>query len=162
MSDLFDNKEDINIPLAHRIRPISLSEIIGQKHLLEKKQVLYKLIKNDSFSSLILCGEPGVGKTTIALIIKKMTQAKFITSSSLNATVKDIKGYIKEAEELKKLYSQETILFLDEFHRFSKSQQDSLLSAIERGIIRFIGATTYNPSFAIIPAILSRSQVFLS
>ena len=160
--DLFSNNRNTTMhePLASRIRPDSLDNFIGQKHLLNEDKLLYQLIKKDRFSAIIFCGKPGVGKTTLSQIIAQNTNAKFIGKSSLSTSVKDVKSIIEQAKKRKELHNQETILFLDEFHRFSKSQQDSLLTSIEDGTLRFIGATTYNPSFAIISAILSRSQVF--
>ena len=144
-----------NIPLAERIRPSSLDNFIGQKHLVGPKGVLRKAIESGSIPSMILWGPPGVGKTTLANVIANTLKTPFYTLSAVSAGVKDVREVIEKAKK-----NPRTILFIDEIHRFSKSQQDALLGAVENGIIILIGATTENPSFEVISALLSRSQVY--
>lgn len=162
--DLFDianAKNNISLkPLAERVRPETLEEYIGQKHLLSKDKMLYRAIMTDNISSAIFYGPPGVGKTTLARIIANKTKANFIELSAVTAGTADIKKIVQEAENNLKLYSRKTILFLDEVHRFNKSQQDSLLPSVEKGIIILIGATTENPYFEVNNALLSRSMIF--
>lgn len=148
-------------PLAERMRPQSLDTYIGQQHLVGSGGVLRKAIELGSIPSLLLWGPPGVGKTTLALIISKQLKRPFFSLSAINSGVKDIRAIIDEATELKKQNKALPILFIDEIHRFSKSQQDSLLGAVESGIITLIGATTENPSFEVISALLSRCQVYV-
>lgn len=162
--DLFDianakNNEALK-PLAERVRPETLEEYIGQQHLLAKDKMLYRAIMTDNISSAIFYGPPGVGKTTLARIIANQTKANFIELSAVTAGTADVKRIVQEAETNLKLYSKKTILFLDEVHRFSKSQQDSLLPSVEKGIIILIGATTENPYFEVNNALLSRSMIF--
>jgi len=142
-------------PLAERMRPSKLEELIGQDHLSSPKSYLYRAIKAGNVPSLILWGPPGVGKTTIANIIANEVKAPFYTLSAISAGVKDIREVIEKAR-----FQQGVVLFIDEIHRFNKSQQDALLGAVEKGIIRLIGATTENPSFEVNAALLSRCQVF--
>ncbi len=144
-----------NIPLAERIRPSSLDNFIGQKHLVGAKGVLRKAIEAGSIPSIILWGPPGVGKTTLANIIAHSLKTPFYTLSAISAGVKDVREIIEKAKK-----NPRTILFIDEIHRFSKSQQDALLGAVEKGIVTLIGATTENPSFEVISALLSRCQVY--
>ena len=144
-----------NIPLAERIRPSTLDNFIGQKHLVGAKGVLRKAIEAGSIPSMILWGPPGVGKTTLANIIANSLKTPFYTLSAISAGVKDVRDVIDKAKK-----NARTILFIDEIHRFSKSQQDALLGAVEKGIITLIGATTENPSFEVISALLSRCQVY--
>lgn len=162
--DLFDiaNAKNNNSlkPLAERVRPETLEEYIGQEHLLAKDKMLYRAIVTDNISSAIFYGPPGVGKTTLARIIANQTKANFIELSAVTAGTADVKKIVSEAEMNLKLYSKKTILFLDEVHRFSKSQQDSLLPSVEKGIIILIGATTENPYFEVNNALLSRSMIF--
>jgi putative ATPase len=162
--DLFDianQKNNINLkPLAERVRPDTLEEYIGQKHLLAKDKMLYRAIVTDNISSAIFYGPPGVGKTTLARIIANRTKANFIELSAVTAGTADVKKIVAEAEINLKIYQRKTILFLDEVHRFSKSQQDSLLPSVEKGIIILIGATTENPYFEVNNALLSRSMIF--
>jgi putative ATPase len=143
------------------MRPQSLDTYIGQQHLVGSGGVLRKAIKLGTIPSLLLWGPPGVGKTTLALIISKQLKRPFFSLSAINSGVKDIRAIIDEATELKKQNKALPILFIDEIHRFSKSQQDSLLGAVESGIITLIGATTENPSFEVISALLSRCQVYV-
>lgn len=150
-----------NIPLAERLRPSSLSDVIGQKQLLGKEAPLYKQIEQKIIPSIIFWGPPGVGKTTLANLIAKELDRPFYTLSAINSGVKDVREVIKKASSLGLFGKDNPILFIDEIHRFSKSQQDSLLGAVEKGIITLIGATTENPSFEVISALLSRTQVYL-
>ena len=144
-----------NIPLAERMRPIRLEDLIGQEHLSSPNSFLFKAIKSGNVPSLILWGPPGVGKTTIANIIANEIKAPFYTLSAVSAGVKDIREVIDKAK-----FQMGVVLFIDEIHRFNKSQQDALLGAVEKGVIRLIGATTENPSFEVNAALLSRCQVF--
>lgn len=147
-------------PLAERIRPKNFAEYIGQDHLLNHGSLLRRAIESDCFTSIILTGPPGIGKTSLAEIIATQSKANFIALSAIASTVQDVRQAIKEADENRKFYNQKTILFIDELHRFNKAQQDSLLKDIEKGTIRFIGATTHNPQFYIIPPLVSRSHLF--
>lgn len=142
-------------PLAERMRPIRLEDLIGQEHLSAPSSFLYKAIKSGNVPSLILWGPPGVGKTTIANIIANEIKVPFYTLSAISSGVKDIREVIDKAK-----FQRGTVLFIDEIHRFNKSQQDALLGAVEKGVIRLIGATTENPSFEVNSALLSRCQVF--
>lgn len=151
----------MNQPLAERIRPKSLSEYLSQEHLIGDKGSLTYQIKKGIIPSLILWGPPGVGKTTLANIIAQESQRPFYTLSAINSGVKDVREVIDKAKQSGGLFtSKNPILFIDEIHRFSKSQQDSLLGAVEKGWVTLIGATTENPSFEVIPALLSRCQVY--
>ena len=150
-----------NIPLAERIRPKKLSEVIGQKHLIGEKGTLKTAINNKLIPSMILWGPPGVGKTTLSSLIAKELDRPFYTLSAINSGVKDVREVIEKASSLGLFDKNIPILFIDEIHRFSKTQQDSLLGAVEKGIITLIGATTENPSFEVISALLSRSQVYV-
>ncbi|SDC61845.1 putative ATPase [Algoriphagus faecimaris] len=142
-------------PLAERMRPTRLEDLIGQEHLSSPSSFLHKAIKSGNVPSLILWGPPGVGKTTIANIIANEIKAPFYTLSAISSGVKDIREVIEKAK-----FQMGVVLFIDEIHRFNKSQQDALLGAVEKGIIRLIGATTENPSFEVNSALLSRCQVF--
>lgn len=142
-------------PLAERMRPSRLQELIGQEHLSGPNTFLYRAIQSGNVPSLILWGPPGVGKTTIANIIANEIKVPFYTLSAISSGVKDIREVIEKAK-----FQQGVVLFIDEIHRFNKSQQDALLAAVEKGTIRLIGATTENPSFEINAALLSRCQVF--
>lgn len=150
-----------NTPLAERLRPNTLNEYIGQEQLVGKNSALKKALDSGFLPSFILWGPPGVGKTTLASIISKTLNRPFFTLSAINSGVKDIRNVINEAEKQTLFKSGNPILFIDEIHRFSKSQQDSLLNAVEKGLITLIGATTENPSFEVIPALLSRCQVYV-
>lgn len=145
----------MNLPLAERIRPSSLEELIGQEHLVGKDSVLGRAIRAGTVPSMILWGPPGVGKTTIANIIANAVKSPFYTLSAVNAGVKDVRDIISKAKTQSK-----AILFIDEIHRFNKSQQDALLGAVEKGTITLIGATTENPSFEVNAALLSRCQAY--
>ena len=147
-------------PLAARLRPASLQDYVGQKHLLGKGKILYNLIEKDMVSSMIFWGPPGVGKTTLARIIARQTQAHFINFSAVRSGIREIKAVMKEAEDAR-LYGRKTIVFVDEIHRFNKAQQDSFLPYVEKGSIILIGATTENPSFEVNAALLSRCKVFV-
>ena len=152
----------MNEPLAERIRPKSLEDYISQDHLVGKDGALTTHIKSGLIPSLILWGPPGTGKTTLANIIAEESKRPFYSLSAINAGVKDIRDIIEKAKTSGGLFTQKNpILFIDEIHRFSKSQQDSLLGAVEKGWITLIGATTENPSFEVIPALLSRCQIYI-
>lgn len=148
-------------PLAERMRPKMLEEYIGQSELLGPNGSLFRVIKNGNIPSMILWGPPGVGKTTLANIIANTSDRPFYQLSAINAGVKDVREAIKKAESQRFFDTNSPILFIDEIHRFSKSQQDALLGAVEKGIVTLIGATTENPSFEVIPALRSRSQVYV-
>jgi len=149
-------------PLAERIRPKTLEDYISQQHLVGKNGVLTNLIKQGIIPSLILWGPPGIGKTTLANIIANVSERPFYTLSAISSGVKDVREVIEKAKKSGGLFTAKNpILFIDEIHRFSKSQQDSLLGAVEKGWVTLIGATTENPSFEVIPALLSRCQVYI-
>ncbi|WP_339626345.1 replication-associated recombination protein A [uncultured Winogradskyella sp.] len=151
----------MNIPLAERLRPKTLNDYISQQHLVGKSGILYQQIKSGVIPSLILWGPPGIGKTTLANIIANESQRPFFKLSAINSGVKDIREVIDKAKKSGGLFTAKNpILFIDEIHRFSKSQQDSLLEAVEKGWVTLIGATTENPSFEVISALLSRCQVY--
>ncbi|MCM1146027.1 MAG: replication-associated recombination protein A, partial [Lachnoclostridium sp.] len=148
------------IPLASRLRPQTLEEFIGQKHLLGQGKMLRQLIEKDQISSMIFWGPPGVGKTTLAGIIAKRTKADFINFSAVTSGIKEIKEVMNQAEISRKM-GVRTVLFVDEIHRFNKAQQDAFLPFVEKGSILLIGATTENPSFEVNAALLSRCRVFV-
>jgi putative ATPase len=148
-------------PLAERMRPKSLDDYVGQKHLVGPGAVLRKAIESGTLPSMLFWGPPGVGKTTLAYIISQSLYRPFFSLSAINSGVKDVREVIEKASLLKEQGETLPILFIDEIHRFSKSQQDSLLGAVERGIVTLIGATTENPSFEVISALLSRCQVYI-
>lgn len=151
----------INQPLADRMRPKTLDEYIGQKHLVGENAILRKAIESGNIPSFILWGPPGVGKTTLAKIIANQQNRPFFTLSAVHSGVKDVRETIAKAKKQQFFDAPNPILFIDEIHRFNKSQQDSLLSAVEQGIIILIGATTENPSFEVISPLLSRTQVYI-
>lgn len=152
----------MNAPLAERLRPKNLDDYLSQEHLVGDKGSLTSSIKSGLIPSLILWGPPGVGKTTLATIIAEESKRPFYTLSAINSGVKDVREVIEKAKTAGGLFTQKNpILFIDEIHRFSKSQQDSLLAAVEKGWVTLIGATTENPSFEVIPALLSRCQVYV-
>ena len=162
--DLFDymraNTMEKESPLASRMRPTTLDEVVGQKHIIGKDKLLYRAIKADKLGSVIFYGPPGTGKTTLAKVIANTTSARF---EQINATVagkKDMEEIVKNAKDSSGMYGQKTILFVDEIHRFNKSQQDYLLPFVEDGTITLIGATTENPYFEVNNALLSRSRIF--
>ena len=162
--DLFDYVREKNMdsesPLASRLRPVTLDEVVGQQHIIGKDKLLYRAIKADKLSSLIFYGPPGTGKTTLAKVIANTTSAEF---KQINATVagkKDMEEVVKQAKELQGMYQKRTILFVDEIHRFNKGQQDYLLPFVEDGTLILIGATTENPYFEVNGALISRSSIF--
>lgn len=148
-------------PLAERMRPVTLDQYIGQKHLVGEGAVLRKMIEKGTLTSIILWGPPGVGKTTLAKIIATQLNRPFYILSAINSGVKDVREAIEKAKNSRFFNSASPILFIDEIHRFSKSQQDSLLGAVEQGIVTLVGATTENPSFEVITPLLSRCQVYV-
>ena len=152
----------MNQPLAERLRPKSLNDYLGQQHLIGPQGPIRLAIENDLLPSMIFWGPPGVGKTTLANIISNQLDRPFYTLSAINSGVKDVREVIKKAES-NGLFTGgvSPVLFIDEIHRFSKSQQDSLLGAVEKGVVTLIGATTENPSFEVISALLSRCQVYI-
>ena len=154
----FDNM--VKEPLAARMRPDSLEEFVGQKHLLGEGKVLRRIIESDSISSMIFWGPPGVGKTTLAQIIAHTTKSKFINFSAVTSGIKEIREVMKQAD-MNRSFGERTIVFVDEIHRFNKAQQDAFLPFVEKGAIILIGATTENPSFEINGALLSRCKVFV-
>jgi putative ATPase len=156
MTDLFSQQDT---PLADRMRPRNLSEFIGQRHLLAEGKLLRRAIEADRLTSSIFFGPPGCGKTTLASIIAGSTKSAFVQLNAVTSGVADVRKVIQDAQE-RRLYGQSTYLLLDECHRWSKAQSDSILPAIERGTIRFIGSTTENPMVAMTPAIVSRCRVF--
>jgi len=150
-----------NQPLAERLRPTTLDDYIGQEHLIGEGAVLRKMIESGKISSFLLWGPPGVGKTTLAKIIANTLDRPFYTLSAVSSGVKDVRDAIEKAQRTQFFNKPNPILFIDEIHRFSKSQQDSLLGAVEQGIVTLIGATTENPSFEVISPLLSRCQVYV-
>lgn len=148
-------------PLADRLRPKDFSDFFGQEHLVGPNGILKRLVDKDELPSIIFWGPPGCGKTTLARIIARKTKSEFIHFSAVSSGIDDVKKVVKQAGERKKLYSQKTILFIDEIHRFNKLQQDAFLPAVEDGTITLIGATTENPSFEVIGPLLSRCRVFV-
>lgn len=157
-TSLFQNQ--IQEPLASRLRPQTLEDYVGQKHLVGKGKILWQLIEHDQVSSMIFWGPPGVGKTTLARIIANCTKSEFIDFSAVTSGIKDIKAVMKQAQDKQSL-GIKTIVFVDEIHRFNKAQQDAFLPYVEKGSIILIGATTENPSFEINSALLSRCKVFV-
>ncbi|HNR67151.1 MAG TPA: replication-associated recombination protein A [bacterium] len=162
MSDLFDDNSNAagERPLADRMRPQTLAEFIGQKHVLGPDKVLRRAIETDQLVSMILWGPPGVGKTTLARLIANATRSQFFSLSAVSSGVGEVRKVIARAEELRRTANQRTLLFIDEIHRFNKSQQDALLHSVEDGTLLLIGATTENPSFEVISALLSRCRIY--
>ena len=162
--DLFDYMREQNqkteSPLASRLRPATLEEVVGQKHIIGKDKLLYRAIQADKLSSLIFYGPPGTGKTTLAKVIAHTTHAEFTQINATAAGKKDMEAVVKQAKDTQGMYGKKTILFIDEIHRFNKSQQDYLLPFVEDGTITLIGATTENPYFEVNGALLSRSVIF--
>jgi putative ATPase len=163
--DLFspdtEPKKDVTAPLADRMRPLSLEEFVGQEHIVGPGKVLRKAIESDEIQSVILWGPPGTGKTTLARIVARMTNSQFVAFSAVTSGVKEIREVIAKAKMAIRSSGRRTILFVDEIHRFNKAQQDGFLPHVENGTIVLIGATTENPSFEVISALLSRSKVFV-
>lgn len=151
----------MNIPLAEILRPKNINEVIGQEHLTGENAPIRKMIENDTLNSLIFWGPPGTGKTTLSEIMAEKSNRKFFKLSAVSSGVKEVREVIDEAKKQNLFSGKSPILFIDEIHRFSKSQQDSLLQAVEKGWIVLIGATTENPSFEVVSALLSRSQVYV-
>lgn len=149
------------IPLSERMRPQSIQQYVGQKHLIGENTMLRNAIEQGQIPSMILWGPPGVGKTSLAYLITQELGRPFFNLSAIQSGVKDVRAVIQKAEELRKFQQPQPILFIDEIHRFSKAQQDSLLGAVEKGLVTLIGATTENPSFEVISALLSRCQVYV-
>ena len=163
--DLFDYMRETNMkkgesPLAKRLRPTSLDEVVGQEHILGKDKLLYRVIQADKLSSIILYGPPGTGKTTLAMVIANTTSAVFKELNATTAGKKDIEAVVKESKDNLGMYGKKTILFVDEIHRFNKAQQDYLLPFVEDGTVILIGATTENPYFEVNSALISRSSIF--
>ncbi len=146
-------------PLAERLRPQIIDEVVGQEELLSEGKPLYQMVKNRKLHSMILWGPPGVGKTTLAYLLAKAVDGEVIKINAISSGVKEIREAVKRAEELR-LYSRPVVLFIDEIHRFNKAQQDALLEPVEKGVFILIGTTTENPSFSVIPPLLSRCRVF--
>ena len=149
-----------DVPLAARMRPRSLAEFVGQEHLVGEGRVLRKCIESDQLPSMILWGPPGNGKTTLAYVIANVTKSHFSPLSAVSAGVADLRRIVDEARRRRKLSGQRTVMFIDEIHRFNKTQQDAILPYVENGVVILIGATTENPSFEVISALLSRCRVF--
>ena len=160
MQDLFSSGEAALSPLADRMRPRTLDEFIGQTHIVGPGRLLRRAIEADRMTSSIFYGPPGCGKTTLASIIANTTHSAFVQLNAVTSGVADVRKVIKEAQDRRSLYGQSTYLLLDECHRWSKSQSDSILPAIERGVVRFIGSTTENPLVSMTPAIVSRCRIF--
>ena len=162
--DLFDYMREQNrekeSPLASRLRPATLDEMVGQQHIIGKDKLLYRAIKADKLSSIILYGPPGTGKTTLAKVIANTTSAEFLQINATSAGKKDMEDVIAQAKNNQGMYGKKTILFIDEIHRFNKGQQDYLLPFVEDGTVILIGATTENPYFEVNGALLSRSIIF--
>lgn len=161
--DLFEQaaQNASDAPLAERLRPKSLDEVVGQKHLLGEDKLLRRLIESDQITSILFWGPPGTGKTTLAQVIAQTTRSRFVSFSAVLQGVKEVREIVAQARQEKAYHNRKTLLFIDEIHRFNKAQQDAFLPHVERGDIILIGATTENPSFEVNAALLSRSRVFV-
>ncbi|MBQ1685142.1 MAG: AAA family ATPase, partial [Clostridia bacterium] len=160
MEDLFSGSIKKNAPLADRMRPTTLDEFIGQEHIVGRGSLLRRAIMTDSLQSSIFWGPPGCGKTTLASIVANTTNSYFVKLNAVTSGVKEVRDVIAEAERNLKLYGKETFLLLDECHRWSKAQSDSILPALESGTVKFIGSTTENPMISMTGAIVSRCRLF--
>ena len=162
--DLFDymreQSRETEAPLASRLRPVKLEEVVGQEHIIGKDKLLYRAIQADKLSSVLFYGPPGTGKTTLAKVIANTTSAVFLQINATSAGKKDMEEVVKKAKDNAGMYGRKTILFVDEIHRFNKGQQDYLLPFVEDGTVILIGATTENPYFEVNGALLSRSVIF--
>lgn len=162
--DLFDymreQNQETESPLASRLRPVSLEEVVGQEHIIGKDKLLYRAIQADKLSSVLFYGPPGTGKTTLAKVIANTTSADFLQINATSAGKKDMEEVVNKAKDNAGMYGRKTILFVDEIHRFNKGQQDYLLPFVEDGTVVLIGATTENPYFEVNGALLSRSAIF--
>ena len=162
--DLFDYMREKNMeqesPLASRMRPTTLEEVVGQEHIIGKDKLLYRAIRADKLSSIIFYGPPGTGKTTLAKVIANTTSAAFTQLNATSAGKKDMEEVVEQAKNNRGMYGKKTILFIDEIHRFNKGQQDYLLPFVEDGTVILVGATTENPYFEVNGALLSRSIIF--
>ncbi len=162
--DLFEYMRNENgkkeAPLASRLRPTTLEEVVGQEHIVGKDKMLYRAIKADKLTSVIFYGPPGTGKTTLAKVIANSTRGEFRQINATSAGKKDMEEVVNEAKQSLGMYGKKTILFIDEIHRFNKGQQDYLLPFVEDGTIVLVGATTENPYFEVNRALLSRSSIF--
>lgn len=162
--DLFDYMREQNkekgSPLASRLRPTTLDEVVGQQHIIGRDKLLYRAIKADKLQSVIFYGPPGTGKTTLAKVIAQTTSAEFMQINATSAGKKDMEAVVEKAKEIRGMYGRRTILFIDEIHRFNKGQQDYLLPFVEDGTVTLIGATTENPYFEVNSALISRSIIF--
>src|SRR3954463_15777953 len=159
--DLFGASGEVNVPLAERLRPKTVDEVVGQRHLLGEGKPLSVALKAGRPHSMILWGPPGVGKTTLARLMANAFNAEFIAISAVLAGVKEIREAVERARLARDQFGRATIIFVDEVHRFNKAQQGAFLPHVESGLLTFIGATTENPSFEVIGALLSRAQVYV-
>lgn len=162
--DLFDYMREQTMekesPLAQRLRPMTLEEVVGQQHIIGKDKLLYRAIKADKLSSVIFYGPPGTGKTTLAKVIANSTKAEFIQMNATTSGKKEMQEAVQKAKDNLGMFRKKTILFIDEIHRFNKAQQDYLLPFVEDGTVILIGATTENPYFEVNGALISRSNIF--